>query len=341
MSDPVGIVGGGAWGTALATVLVAAGAERVDLWVRNAGVRALIEAERRHPSLGEARLPGEIVPVADLSMAAAHPLVVMAVPAQATRETLGEMARLSRAPGHLVLTAKGIERGTGALQAGIAREILPASVPLVLSGPSFAVDVAAGLPTAVTLAADPVEAAEAVAERFATLAFRPYASSDVAGVQLGGALKNIYAIAAGIVVGRGFGDSARAALIARSIAELTRLAVALGALADTVAGLSGLGDLVLTATSEKSRNFRFGLALARGAGPEAGWQGSGEAPGHPPLVEGAATAEAAVALARGRGIALPVAEAVADVLAGAASIDEAAARLMRRPLRREGESRAG
>lgn len=294
----IGVVGAGAWGRALAHVAEKAG-RRVTLWSRNGPARErLIEADA----------------------------VLLAIPAQHTRDILGGFRWRSGQP--VVLCAKGIEHGTGKLLPEVLSEVAPESEPAVLSGPSFARDVIAGLPTAVTIAARAPIAARLQAS-LGHAGFRPYASEDIVGVALGGAAKNVYAIACGIVAGLGLGESARAALIARSFAELRRLAPALAARDDTLMGLSGLGDLVLTATSPNSRNFAFGLALGKGAAL-ARLLGDGQ-----PLAEGVATAPALVLRARRHEIELPVAEAVADILAGAIAPADAVPRLMARPFTTE------
>jgi glycerol-3-phosphate dehydrogenase (NAD(P)+) len=227
-----------------------------------------------------------------------------------------------------VICAKGIEKHSGRLVNEVLCEAVPGCVPAILSGPSFARDVALGLPTAVTIAAE-----GAVAERLqASLSsplFRPYASDDLTGVALGGAAKNVYAIACGVVEGMGLGENARAALLARSFAELGRLGEALGARRETLIGLSGLGDLVLTATSKSSRNFSFGAHLGQGRTVH-DLSAAGQ-----PLAEGVETAPALVLRAKTCGVELPIAEAMADLLSGALPLDEAVMRLMRRPLKAE------
>ncbi len=322
----VGVIGAGAWGTALALAAAQAG-RRVTLWARESAVVGQI----RNAGENALFLPGVKLPLAieatdDLAAAAEADALLVVVPAQHLRASL---RALRAAPGTpLVLCAKGVERASGRLLTEILRDEAPDCEAAILSGPSFARDVARGLPTAVTIAAR-----MAVALRLqATLghaAFRPYASDDLTGVALGGAAKNVYAIACGIVDGMGLGESARAALIARSFAELTRLGEALGARPETLMGLSGLGDLVLTATSPTSRNFRFGRALGQGAGLAAL-----ETPGQP-LAEGVETAPALVTRARSEHVELPVAEAVAAVLDGSLPLDAALLRLMSRPLKPE------
>lgn len=290
----VAILGRGAWGTALGHSLRGAGAE-VAFWHRNSGLGPLDGAD----------------------------LVIAAVPAQATRQVLADLAPALPPGAPLVLTAKGLEKGTLLRQSQIADELAPGRPSAVLSGPSFAADLTAGLPTAVTLATQGPHA-DALQQRLATPSLRPYLSDDLTGAELGGALKNVVAIACGAAIGAGYGESARAALIARGFAELARIASAAGARAETLGGLSGLGDLTLTCTSAQSRNFRYGVSLGEhGRAPEAG------------TYEGAATAGAAVTFARRAGVDAPIIETVAALVAGRLAVGEAVGRLYSRPLRRE------
>jgi glycerol-3-phosphate dehydrogenase (NAD(P)+) len=326
--DRIAVVGAGAWGTALAAI-AAAGPAHVTLWAREAEVVESIGAARENRSfLPGIRLPESLAPTGDLAAIAASEAILLAAPAQHVRAMLGQLVPFVVQGTPVVLCAKGIETGTGLLLSEVLGEMLPAADAGILSGPSFARDAAKGLPTAVTIAAH-----EPIAARLtATLghgAFRPYLSEDVTGVALGGAAKNVYAIAAGMVEGAGLGESARAAIISRGFAELLRLGTALGARPETLMGLSGLGDLVLTATSVSSRNYALGLALGKGA-KRSDVLGQGH-----PLAEGAATAPALVARARRHGIELPIAEAVADVLAAKLDVRRAAERLLARPLKAE------
>jgi glycerol-3-phosphate dehydrogenase (NAD(P)+) len=244
------------------------------------------------------------------------------VPAQQSRIALRQFA--GGLPGRpVILSAKGLEAGTLERQSEILADIVPTATPFVLSGPSFAADVAAGRPTAVTLAGDDDAATSAVAAAIAGPTFRPYAAGDILGVEIAGALKNVYALACGAVEGAGLGASARAALIARGFVELTRYVVAMGGAASTLNGLAGLGDLTLSCTSEESRNYRYGMAL-----------GAGLAPGTA-LAEGVATAPVARALAAQLGIDAPLVDAVNLLLAGNSSIASIVAGLMSRPLKRE------
>ncbi len=324
----IAVLGAGAWGTALAVVAAQRG-RQVVLWAREPEVARTIREQCQNTRyLPGVSLPGAIAATDDLAMTASADVFLIAAPAQHLRALLAGLSPSAVAGKPLVLCAKGIERETGLLLTEVLRETLPAAEPAILSGPSFAHDVATGLPTAVTIAARLI-----VAERLlATLgqgAFRPYASDDLLGVALGGAAKNVYAIGCGVADGLGLGESARAALLARSFAELTRLGEALGARAETLMGLSGLGDLVLTATSPSSRNFALGRALGQGKS-----LADLRSPGAP-LAEGADTAPALIRRAQKHGIELPIAETLAAVLKGNLAPGEAIIRLMTRPLKQE------
>jgi glycerol-3-phosphate dehydrogenase (NAD(P)+) len=319
MVDRVAVVGAGEWGTALAQAAAIAG-RTVTLVARDAAV--VDEINREHTNsrhLGAQKLsPG----IAASLVFSGTDLLILAVPAQASRAALSGLDGLDGLP--VVLTAKGLEEGTLERQSEILAEVAPGAIPFVLSGPSFAVDLAAGRPTAVTLAGDDAAATEAIAAALAGPSFRPYAAGDRIGVELAGALKNVYALAAGAVDGAKLGASARAALIARAFAELSRLLPALGGQAATLAGLAGLGDLTLSCTSEQSRNYRTGIALGRGEPP----------PAHL-LAEGVFTAPVAQSLAHKTGIDAPLIDAVNLLLGGNASIQTIGAGLMLRPLNRE------
>lgn len=321
------IVGAGAWGTALAQAAAMAG-RQVVLVGRDPTVIAAINGQHRNPwHLGNQPLDPAIRAAAALPDDAE--VVVLAVPAQETRAVIGAIGSAALAGRPVILSAKGLERGTLKRQSEILAELAPAAIPFVLSGPSFAEDVAAGRPTAVTLAGDDPAMTDALAAALAGPALRPYASGDRIGVELAGGLKNVYAIACGAVEGAQFGASARAALLARAFAELGRIVVALGGQATTLNGLAGLGDLTLTCTSPQSRNYRFGIALGRGESPA-----SIEAEGIG-LVEGVFTAPPAQALAHRLGIDAPLIDAVNLLLAGDVAIADIVARLMSRPLKRE------
>jgi glycerol-3-phosphate dehydrogenase (NAD(P)+) len=265
----------------------------------------------------------------DLAGLASSDLILATVPAQHLRKMLQQFVQHSRAALPVVLCAKGVEQGSLKLMTEVLAETLPDAAPAVLSGPSFAGEVARGLPTAITLACPDPELARRLAEAIATPSFRPYVSADMVGAEAGGAIKNVLAIACGIVEGRGLGRSAHAALVTRGFAELTRLAVALGGRAETVAGLCGLGDLVLTCSSPQSRNMSVGLALGRGESLESALSGKLS------VAEGVASAPAVRDLARKLGVDTPISDAVAAILAGEASVDDAIAGLLARPLRSE------
>jgi glycerol-3-phosphate dehydrogenase (NAD(P)+) len=326
----IAVVGGGAWGTALALTAVRAG-RRVSLWAREPEVRQAIRTQRENAAF----LPGvtlEGVEVLDdAPEVACADTVLVAAPAQHVRAAT-QLFASALAPGQpLILCAKGLERGSARLMTEVLSETAPTAAHAVLSGPSFADDVARGMPTAVTLAAWDANLAERLSTALGTSAFRPYASDDPTGAAIGGAVKNVLAIACGIAEGKGLGLSARAALIARGFAEMRRFAAALGAKADTLAGLSGLGDLVLTCSSSHSRNFAFGMALANG-------DSVGDAAGHAlGVVEGAATARPVVQRAAVLGVSMPISEAVADLVDGSVTVDAVIAALLSRPLRAEVE----
>jgi glycerol-3-phosphate dehydrogenase (NAD(P)+) len=326
----VGVAGAGSFGTALALVAHKAG-RQVTLWGRNPAQMDAIRSEREN----KAYLPGVAIPptlnlTADLRDFRDADLVLLAVPAQATRDTAERLAHDVQEGATILACAKGIEWPTGLLQAEVIGECLPDAWLAALSGPGFAEEIAAGLPTAVTIAARDIALAERLCTALSTDTFRPYATDDLVGVELGGAVKNVLAIACGMAVGRGLGESARAALIARGLAEMTRLGAALGARPETFIGLAGVGDLVLTATSGQSRNTGFGLSLGRGR-PLDELTGPGA-----PLVEGFHSARVAADLAARHGVEAPVIAAVADILDGRSDIDAAMSALLSRPLRREG-----
>ena len=319
------VVGAGAWGTALAQAIAGAGQE-VALWGRDAGQVAEMETTGENARyLPGVRLHPAVAPTADLATAMAGASAVLVVtPAQTLSDMLPAIGTAAGRPLPLVLCAKGIERGTGRLMSDIAEELLPGFAVAALSGPSFAADVARGLPTAVTIAARDLELAGDLAALVSGASFRCYSSDDLVGVELGGALKNVLAIAAGAAHGAGLGASAQAALVTRGFVELRRLADSYGARPETLMGLSGLGDLMLTCASEKSRNFAFGAALGRG-----------ESLAGLPLAEGAFTAGIAARIARERGVAAPIIEAVDHILEGRLTIAAAVTALMSRPLRSE------
>jgi glycerol-3-phosphate dehydrogenase (NAD(P)+) len=323
----IGVIGGGAWGTALANAAASAG-KAVALWMRDKDAAAQAELSRTNARyLPGVRLLGPVGVTSRPQTLAAAETVLLVVPTQSLRAALATFADVLPAGTPMVLCAKGIERGTNLFPTEIVRELRPQAPVAVLSGPSFAADVARGLPTAVALAAEDGDFARQLAADLSGPALRVYHGTDVRGAEIGGAAKNVLAIGVGIVDGRKLGESAKAALTARGFAELLRFAQAYGARPQTLMGLSGLGDLVLTCGSAQSRNFSLGLRIGAGA-PLA------EAAGGK-LAEGAFTADALVALARGRDVEMPIAEAVAAVLAGTLTVDAAVEGLMARPLRAE------
>ena len=325
----VSIIGGGAWGTALAQVCARAGLD-VMLWAREAAVVAAMNQDHANPLfLPGVALESSIRATLDPADLANGDLVLAVAPAQHLRASLAAFAPHARAGLPIVLCAKGVEQGSLKLMTEVLAETVQHAAPAVLSGPSFAGEVARGLPTAVTLAAADPELARRLAEALAGPMFRPYVSHDMIGAEAGGAVKNVLAIACGIAEGRGLGRSAHAALITRGFAELTRLAVALGGEAETVAGLCGLGDLVLTCSSSQSRNMSVGLALGRGEQLDVALSGKAS------IAEGVASAPAVAALARRQGVDTPICAAVAAILAGEIEIDPAITALLARPLRAE------
>ena len=338
----IGIIGAGAWGTALAATAAAAGRD-VTLWAHEREVAQAIC--RTH--VNEAFLPGVALPDAvaatdDLAAAVGGAdAVLLVVPSQFLRHVCAALAAALPAGVPVCVCAKGIERATGLLMSDIVAELLPDTPVAALSGPSFAIEVAQGQPTAVTIAsadaaADETEA-EAVADSLAarlahalgTPAFRPYVSGDVTGVEVGGAAKNVIAIACGIAAGLGFGSNTRALLITRGLEEMKRLADALGGRRETLSGLSGMGDLTLTCSSEQSRNFSFGLALGRGE------QAAAVLARSKAVVEGAENALTVTDLARRHGVEMPICEAVRAVVHDGVPLADAMAALMQRPLRAE------
>jgi glycerol-3-phosphate dehydrogenase (NAD(P)+) len=326
--DSIAVLGGGAWGVALANV-AAQGRARVPLWAHDPAHAAALARDREN----RRHLPGlplaqSVAPSSDLACIEGATTVLAVVPAQAMRE-VARAARPHLADGAaFVICAKGIERDRRRFMSEVVAEELPQARPAVLSGPSFAADVCRGLPTAVTLAAPDEPLAQSLCEALSTRTFRLYRSTDLLGVEIGGAAKNVFAIAAGMAAGRRLGASAQAALIARSFAELTRLGRALGARSETLMGLSGLGDLVLTCGSAQSRNYAFGEALGQGAAVKDASGGK--------LTEGAFTAHVLVEMAQAAGVEMPIAEAVDAILGARMSVDAAIDALLMRPLKAEG-----
>jgi glycerol-3-phosphate dehydrogenase (NAD(P)+) len=321
--NSVAVIGAGAWGTALAGVASRAG-RHVTLYARNAESATQIAATRENPKLSGVQLAPSIAVTNDLSLAAGADILLIATPAQNLREAVTALASHLAKAKPVIACAKGIERGSHQFMTEVIAEAAPDATPAILSGPSFADDVARGLPTAVTLAARDEALAGHLVQALGSSTFRPYHTSDVRGVEIGGAAKNVLAIAAGIVVGRKLGASAQAALTTRGFSELARLGRACGARAETLVGLSGLGDLILTCSSPQSRNFALGLALGRG-----------EPPPRERLAEGEFTAPVLIELAASQQVDMPVSKAVAAILSGAVTIDAAIEGLLTRPFKAE------
>jgi glycerol-3-phosphate dehydrogenase (NAD(P)+) len=318
----IAVIGAGAWGTALASSAARAGRD-VTLWARDPAIVAAIAEKRADPDLPRAAIDDRVIVTGAVADVAQADAVLLVVPAQAARVAATALGSHVAKGTPVIACAKGIERGTHKFMTEVIAETLPDTVPAILSGPSFAADVARGLPTAVTLACADETTAAALARALGSQTFRPYHTTDVRGVEIGGAAKNVLAIAAGIVAGRKLGASATAALVTRGFAELARFGRALGARSETLTGLSGLGDLVLSCSTPQSRNFSLGIALGEGRARE------------DRLAEGAFTAAALVELANEKHVEMPIAAAVAAVIDGTLTVDAAIESLLTRPFRSE------
>src|SRR5712691_1826322 len=300
--DRITVLGAGAWGTALANV-VARASRSVTLWARDPEAAAQLAKQRTNPRLPGVTLETSVAVTDDIACAGRSDVVLIVVPSQIVRTIARAIEPVTKPGTPVVVCAKGIERGSRKFMTDVIAECAPHTSPAILSGPSFAADVARGLPTAVTLAMREEKSAAALAGALGSATFRLYHSTDVRGVEIGGAAKNVLAIAAGIVTGRKLGASAAAALVTRGFAELFRFGKAYGARPETLTGLSGLGDLILTCSSAQSRNYSFGIALGKGQPPAPGEAGA-------KLAEGVFTAPALVELAAEKGIEMPIANAV-------------------------------
>ncbi len=327
--ERIGVIGAGAWGTALALVAARAGRD-VTLWARSSTHAARMAGERENAHyLPGIRLPDAITPTSECEALDDADAVLLVTPAQTLRVVAGQFAEILPDLCPAVICAKGIEFETGLLMSEILADVMPRQRIAVLSGPTFAAEVARGLPTAVTLACEQMAVAMELTESLAAPFFRPYASGDVIGVEIAGALKNVMAIACGVARGRGLGENARASLITRGLAELQRLVVAKGGMGPTLMGLSGVGDLTLTCSTEQSRNFAFGVKIGGGM-PVAEAKSRKDV-----VVEGVHTARAVPDLAHSLGIELPICEAVTRVLHEDSDIDQAMTELLSRPLKSE------
>lgn len=323
------VIGGGAWGTALAGLMAGKGVDTLIWALEPATAAAINDRQVNDAFLPGVRLPGSLRATADMSATAGREAYLFVAPAQHARVVFAQLKAVAPAAAPVLLCSKGIERGSGLILTEVLKAVWPGARAAVLSGPSFARDVAGGMPTAVTLASENQDLGRRWLATVSAPHFRPYLSDDLIGAELGGAVKNVLAIAAGAVIGRGLGDSARAALIARGFAEVSRLAMARGGKPETLAGLSGLGDLILTATSPQSRNYSLGLELGRGRRIDdvLGSRNS--------VAEGAASAPAVIAMAKAAGVDMPICAAVADLVSGARGLDEIIAGLLARPLKAE------
>lgn len=328
MAGHIAVVGGGSFGTALA-VLAAQAGNSVRLFARDPAVVMGINRDHENAAhLANIALPKAITATADMAALEGATALLVVVPAQQLRQVVSALQASLSDPVPLVICAKGIETGSGLLMSEVAAEVLPNWPLAVLSGPSFAAEAARGQPTAVTLAADDIGRAQRLSESLASSHFRPYSSSDIVGVEVCGAVKNIIAIAAGVAAGLGFGANTQAALITRGLAEISLLAAALGGQSDTMTGLAGLGDLMLTCSSRQSRNTDFGYRIGSG-------QSVTEALGTGPLVEGAYSASAVLVRAEAVGVHMPIATAVDAVINRKADLATTVESLLTRPLRPE------
>jgi glycerol-3-phosphate dehydrogenase (NAD(P)+) len=325
--DKIAVIGAGAWGVALANVITRT-SRSVTLVARDAPSATVIGEQRESPRLPGIKLHEQVRVTTANADITSHDAILLAVPAQQLRAALAMVAPRLADGTPMIACAKGIERVTHRFMTEVIAEQAPSALPAILSGPSFATDVARGLPTAVTLAAADDAIAAALAQALGSTTFRPYHTTDVRGVEIGGAAKNVLAIAAGIVSGRGLGASAAAALTTRGFAELFRFGDAFGARPETLTGLSGLGDLILSCESAQSRNFSLGVALGQGQSPRAAQSGK--------LAEGAFTAPVLLEMAKEKGVEMPIASAVAAILDQTLDVDTAIENLLTRPFRAEG-----
>ncbi|NKB19991.1 MAG: NAD(P)H-dependent glycerol-3-phosphate dehydrogenase [Alphaproteobacteria bacterium] len=329
----IGIIGAGAWGTALAQSIRQAGCETV-LWSFEPDVAKSINKNHENETyLPGVTLDAGIRATAVLEEAADTDAVLLVVPAQFMRGVTSQLSNTLARDIPVVVCAKGIEQNSAALMSEVVADTLPGRPVVVLSGPTFAAEVANGLPTAITLATRDKAVGDALTEALGTQKMRPYVSDDVIGAEIGGAVKNVLAIACGVTEGRGFGDNARAALITRGLAEMTRLCVAKGGKAETMMGLSGLGDLTLTCSSSQSRNYSLGEELGKGKTLEKVLASRNS------VAEGVTSAAAVSTLAKRLGIEMPITEAVAAIVNGTVTVDAAIEGLLARPFQSESRKR--
>ena len=329
----IGVIGAGAWGTALAMLANRAGSASV-LWTRNTQVMESIRTNRENAQyLPDMFIDPAIEVTDDLQRMSRCDILIISIPAQSLRTVAISLSDIVPSHVPLVLATKGIERGSLMLMSEVVQSILPHNPYAVISGPNFAREAAQGLPTAASLASHNVAAAEKISFCLGGKFFRLYTNEDPIGTQIGGALKNVLAIAAGIVEGRGLGENARAAIITRGVSEISRLARAKGGIEETLMGLSGIGDILLSCTSTRSRNFALGVRLGSVSPKDVPALLGNRSGG---LTEGVATAESVSQLARKLGVTMPIAFGVADILSGASDIDTTIIKLLERPLGSEG-----
>ena len=325
----ISIVGAGAWGTALAEVMSRRG-HQINLWAKeNSVVNSINSKHEDDVFLPNVKLSNLIVAFNNLEQITKCDLLLVVSPAQHTRETLLEVSKTLKSETPIILCSKGIEISTLSLMSQVTESIFPKNPIAILSGPSFAIDVVNNKATAVTLACKDLEIAKSIAENISLPTFRPYISEDVIGAQIGGATKNVIAIAAGVVEGQKMGDSARAATIARGFSEIKRLAISMGGKEETLAGLSGMGDLLLTCNSKTSRNYSLGIQLGKGKSIEEATNGLST------IAEGMYSAKAITSLAEENGVDMPITLAVNDLIEKKYSVTDIIDNLLNRPIKKE------
>lgn len=326
----IGIIGGGAWGTALAQAQATAG-RKVTLWAREAEIVESINNSRENISfLPGIKLDKGVTATGSLTEAANNDIILVVTPAQHVRTTLQSLKGDGIADGKIfVICAKGIEINTGSLMSQVAKDILPTASMAIMTGPTFASEIARGLPGGLTIACADKEVGLGLVDGLSSRTFRTYLTDDVLGAQIGGAVKNVIAIAAGVIYGRGMGDSARAALVTRGLAEMARLASAMGAKKETLMGMCGMGDLILTCSSMQSRNFSLGVQMGEGKSIDEilGARKS--------VTEGVSTAKALIVMAKNNAIDMPISAAVNACLSEGAGIEETIERMLDRPMKME------
>jgi len=327
--NTIGIIGGGAWGTALAQVLAVSG-KTARIWAREEDVVSSINARHvNEPFLPGIPLHNNVVATGSLSEAAQADALLIVSPAQYMRATLESLKASIRDDMPVIICSKGVEIDSGLLMSQVAAEVMPKASIAILTGPTFAAEIARGLPSAVTLAMKDKSDSEKLAAALNCRTLRMYASDDILGAQVGGAVKNVIAIACGVIEGKKLGDSARAALVTRGLAEMARLASAMGAKKETLMGMCGVGDIILTCSSMQSRNFSLGVALGQGRKLQ---DILGE---RTSVTEGVTTAKALVVMAKNHAVDMPISDAINKCLHDGANVDEMIAKMLDRPVKPE------